>query len=226
MNKNLNTIDSSQSFNAIKEAHQLSCEPEKLEQYYDKWSSEYDSDVSDENYSGPEYVANYLAEVLQNKLNIDPKKNTKIEILDAGCGTGLVGIALKDKGFQNIDGFDLSHQMIEIAKQSEKYRSLIGGCDMTSRIEAYEDNQYPVTVCCGVFTLGHVPPTALEELIRITKQGGLLLVSTRKSYYDSTDFQIVCDRLQEEGKFSLIDSVMDGPYIAEEGAHYWAFVIS
>ncbi|MEO1561019.1 MAG: class I SAM-dependent methyltransferase, partial [Cyanobacteria bacterium J06632_19] len=70
------------------------------------------------------------------------------------------------------------------------------------------------------------PPTSLEELIRITKKGGLLLVSTRKSYYDSSDFQIVCDSFQEQGKFTLIDSVMDGPYIAEEGAHYWAFVIS
>ena len=219
-------MDTSQSFNAIKEAHQLSCEPEKLEQYYDKWSSKYDSDVSDESYYGPEYLANYLAEVLQNKLNIDPKKNTEIEILDAGCGTGLVGIALKHKGFQNVDGFDISNKMVEIAKQSEGYRYLRGGCDLTSRIEAYKDNQYSVTVSCGVFTLGHVPPIALEELIRITKQGGLLLVSTRKSYYDSSDFQTVCDRLQKEGKFSLIDSVMDSPYIAEEQAHYWAFVIS
>lgn len=226
MNKSLNTIDNSQSFDAIKEAHQLNCEPEKLEEYYDKWSSEYDSDVSHENYSGPEYVAKYLAEVLQNKLNIDPENNTDIEILDAGCGTGLVGIALKDKGFQNVDGFDLSHKMVEIANESDVYRTLIGGCDLTTRMEAYEDNQYLVTVSCGVFTLGHVPPIALEELIRITKQGGLLLVSTRKSYYDSSDFQTVCDRLQKEGKFSLIDSVMDSPYIAEEQAHYWAFVIS
>ncbi|MEO1432406.1 MAG: class I SAM-dependent methyltransferase [Cyanobacteria bacterium J06633_8] len=226
MNKTLNAIDNSESFNAIKEAHQLNCEAEKLEQYYDKWSSKYDSDVSDENYSGPKFVADYLADVLQNKLKIDSRNNTEIEILDAGCGTGLVGIALKDKGFQNIDGFDLSHKMVEIANQSDVYRSLRGGCDMTTRIEAYEDEQYQVIVCCGVFTLGHVPPTSLEELIRITKKGGLLLVSTRKSYYDSSDFQIVCDSFQEQGKFTLIDSVMDGPYIAEEGAHYWAFVIS
>ena len=134
--------------------------------------------------------------------------------------------ALDSIGFQNIDGFDLSHQMVEQARQTEAYRSLIGGCDMTSRIEAFSDDQYQVTVCCGVFTLGHVPPIALEELIRITTPGGLLLVSTRKSYYDTSDFQLVVDRLQREDKCRLIDSVMDGPYIAEEGAHYWAFQVS
>ncbi|WP_200817758.1 hypothetical protein, partial [Calothrix rhizosoleniae] len=77
----------------------------------------------------------------------------------------------------------------------------------------------------GVFTSGHVPPTALEELIRITNPGGLLLFSTRKSYYDNSDFSTVCNRLQEEGKVKLIHSVIDGPYIAEEGAHYWAFEV-
>ena len=97
---------------------------------------------------------------------------------------------------------------------------------MTSRIAAYPEDRYQATVCCGVFTTGHVPPIALEELIRITQSEGLLLVSTRKSYYDSSDFQATCDRLQESGKCSLIDSVMDGPYIAEEGAHYWAFAVS
>jgi len=54
----------------------------------------------------------------------------------------------------------------------------------------------------------------------------LLLVSTRKSYYDTSDFKTTCDRLSEEGKFKLIDSVIDSPYIAEEGAHYWAFQVS
>lgn len=225
MNTASNTINSSKSFNAIKEAHELCYEANKLEKYYDKWSGNYDSDVADEDYLGPEYIANYLINIWQNKLKIGAIA-TDIKIVDAGCGTGLVGQALDSKGFKNLDGFDLSHQMVEIAEKTQAYRSLRGGCDMTSRIDSFADGQYQVTVCCGVFTLGHVPPIALEELIRITTPGGLLLVSTRKSYYDTSDFQLVVDRLQQEGKCRLIDSVMDGPYIAEEGAHYWAFQVS
>lgn len=225
MNTTTNTIDSSNSLDAIKEAHELCYEVNKLEQYYDKWSGNYDHDVSDEDYLGPEYIANYLVNIWQNHLNVD-SINKYVKVLDAGCGTGLVGQVLYSKGFQNIDGFDLSHRMVEIAKKTQAYCSLTGGCDMTSRIDSFPNDQYQATVCCGVFTLGHVPPIALEELIRITKPGGLLLVSTRKSYYDTSDFQATCDRLQKEDKCSLIDSVMDGPYIAEEGAHYWAFQVS
>ncbi|WP_287312824.1 methyltransferase domain-containing protein [Moorena sp. SIO1G6] len=94
---------------------------------------------------------------------------------------------------------------------------------MTKAIEAYPDNRYDAAISCGVFTLGHVPPTALEEMIRFTKPGGLVVVSTRKSYYDSTDFQEVCDQLQAENKVKLVSSIIDGPYLAEQGAHYWAF---
>ncbi|MEC4818649.1 MAG: class I SAM-dependent methyltransferase [Scytonema sp. PMC 1069.18] len=219
MKSHLIAADHNHSWDAIKEAHRLSYNPRKLEQYYDTWSGDYDTDVSNEDYSGPKFIADYLAKILENDINQD------MNILDAGCGTGLVGIALAQKGFRSIHGFDLSYRMVEKAEQTGVYTSLEGGCDMTCTIEAYQDNQYEVTVCCGVFTSGHVYPNALEELIRITKPEGLLLISTRKSYYENTDFQTTCDRLQEEGKVQLIDSVMDGPYIAEEGAHYWAFAI-
>ncbi|MER8659451.1 class I SAM-dependent methyltransferase [Mesorhizobium sp. M0847] len=38
-----------------------------------------------------------------------------VPILDAGCGTGLVGCQLVCLGFQSIDGFDLSEAMAENA---------------------------------------------------------------------------------------------------------------
>jgi ubiquinone/menaquinone biosynthesis C-methylase UbiE len=127
------------------------------------------------------------------------------------------------KNYHVIDGCDLSEQMIEIAQTTGVYRSLTAGVDL-NMMTGFKENQYDVILSCGVFTLGHVPPTALEELIRITKPGGLIVLSTRKSYYESTDFQAVCDRLQHEGKIKKAGHVF-GPYIAEEGAHYWAFKV-
>ena len=41
-------------------------------------------------------------------------KNKDIKILDAGCGTGLVGIQLKKNGYLNIDGVDLSSKLLEL----------------------------------------------------------------------------------------------------------------
>jgi len=84
-------------------------------------------------------------------------------------------------------------------RQTGAYRALISGGHILQTIPAYEESQYEandtlpsdVTVCCGVFTTGHVPPIALRELIRITKPGGVVLVSTRKSYYETTEFKRV-----------------------------------
>jgi predicted TPR repeat methyltransferase len=225
MNNNLTTVEDNNSWDAIKVAHNLSYDPTKLEEYYDKWSQAYDNDVSSEKYSGPEYMAKYLAEILDKKFQLDSKKED-LKILDAGCGTGLVGVEVEKLGFGKIDGFDLSNNMVEVARDTGAYNSLEGGCDLNQKIEVYQDNQYEIIVCCGVFTLGHVESSALEELIRIAQPGGLLIISTRKSYYDGSDFQATADRLQAQGKIKLIDSVMDGPYIAEEGAHYWAFLVA
>ncbi|NET01949.1 MAG: class I SAM-dependent methyltransferase [Sphaerospermopsis sp. SIO1G2] len=225
MENNLITTENNSSWDAIKEAHGLSYDPEKLETYYDKWSSQYDNDVSSEEYSGPRYIAEYLTRILETKFQVGANRE-ELKILDAGCGTGLVGVEVEKLGFGKIDGFDLSNNMVEVANNTGSYGSLTGGCNMNAKIEAYQDNQYEIIVCCGVFTLGHVHSTALEELIRITKPGGLIIISTRKSYYDGSDFQEASDRLQAAGKIKLIDHVMDGPYIAEEGAHYWAFVVA
>lgn len=211
------------SFDAIKDAHTLLGDPRQIEQYYDRWSTNYDQDVANEEYCGPAYISAYFDMLPKHDGTFLNLRNPSIEILDSGCGTGLVGQALKRKGYENVDGFDLSHSMVEKAETTKAYRTLTGGCDMTQQIEQYADNRYDAAISCGVFTTGHVPPTALEEMIRVTKPGGLVVVSTRKSYYDSTDFQNVCDRLQSEDKVTLVSSIIDGPYIAEEGAHYWAF---
>ncbi len=220
------TTKSNESFDAIKEAHTLSGNPEKIQEYYDKWSVAYNKDVSSEDYSGPKYIVDYLTNLKSNNgMKMVDSSDRNIEVLDAGCGTGLVGTVLKQKGYQKVDGFDLSEGMVEKAQATYSYRSLNSGIDMTQKNEVYEDNKYDATVCCGVFTLGHVPPTALSELIRITKPGGWVVLSTRKSYYDSSNFQEVCDRYQQEGKVKLVNHVKDGPYIAEEGAHYWAFAV-
>jgi len=227
MLKDSATSNFNQSWDAIHEALTLDYQPERLATYYDKWASSYDQDVRHEQYTGPEYMAHYLSQLLNNNnsaLAVNPNKRS-ISILDAGCGTGLVGIALRETGYRHIDGFDLCDTMVAKARQTGAYRSLISGCNMLQRIPAYEENQYDVTLCCGVFTTGHVPPIALRELIRITKPGGVVLVSTRKSYYETTEFKSVYQRLQQAGHIKLMDCVMDGPYLAEEGAHYWAFQV-
>jgi len=39
-----------------------------------------------------------------------------VEILDFGCGTGLVGQCLNEMGYSNISGIDASEKMLELAE--------------------------------------------------------------------------------------------------------------
>ena len=56
-------------------------------------------------YSGPQETVDLLKKHTPSK---------DIKILDAGCGTGLVGIELKKNGFQNFDGVDFSQKMLDL----------------------------------------------------------------------------------------------------------------
>ena len=79
----------------------------EIMKYYDDWSKEnkYDKDMEDWNYTGPKETVAVLKKYALNK---------DIKILDAGCGTGLVGIELKKYGFSNIDGVDLSRKLLNL----------------------------------------------------------------------------------------------------------------
>lgn len=45
-------------------------------------------------------------------------------VLDMGCGTGLVGVYLKERGFNNIVGVDASAGMLEKARTKSVYTEL------------------------------------------------------------------------------------------------------
>ncbi len=217
--------DDATSWDAIKQSMELDGEPNKLQQFYEQWAGTYDEDVSSEGYCGPEFITDLLVSLSAHcDLEIDIKDHD-LAILDAGCGTGLVGVALAKKGYRQIDGCDLSPAMVEKALTTGAYKTLKGDIDLTRRNGVYRDDHYDVVICCGTFTNGHLPPEALEELVRIAKPQGLVLVSARKSYYDSTDFEAVYTGLRQENRVKLLRRVMDAPYIAEEGAHYFVFMV-
>lgn len=215
--------NNSDSWDVIKESHNLTGEPDKISQFYHKWSENYDKDVTNQNYCAPEYIASYFEDIHQ-QAGICKLNKEQVEILDAGCGTGLVGVELKKKGYRIIDGCDISQNMIEIAEKLKVYRSLSANVDLND-MDTFKDNQHDVVISCGVFTLGHVPPEALNEIVRITKTCGLVVISTRTSYYDKTNFQEVCYNLESIGKIEIVEHII-GPYIEEENAHYWTFKVN
>ena len=114
-------------------------------------------------YVAPTIAVNEFQSHLQGK---------QIVILDAGCGTGLVGALLSEKGYRIIDGLDYSPQMLEKANEKQVYRDL-AQADLTASLDI-SDNQYDAVISVGTFTCAHVGPVAFNELLRITKPGGYI----------------------------------------------------
>jgi predicted TPR repeat methyltransferase len=139
---------------------------------YEKWAATYNTEVNDE---AQTYVAPALIAQVAVKLSRNPAKSV---ILDAGCGTGLVGQALANNGAKIIDGIDLSTAMLTVANQTGVYRAL-AQADLTQRIDIV-DETYDVVTCVGTFTLGHVgPDPALRELVRITRKNGTVVATVQ-----------------------------------------------
>ncbi|MER8849882.1 class I SAM-dependent DNA methyltransferase [Mesorhizobium australicum] len=206
----------------IKDSHALDGDAGRLAHFYRGWASAYDLDVGRDGYCGPMIVAELAGAVQTAYL---AKERALISILDAGCGTGLLGVQLERLGFRLIEGLDLSEEMAENARQTRVYHQVRGGVDLNGPLSQYPSASYDITVCCGVLTLGHVRPEALRELARVTRPNGFVIASTRKSYAETACFEEEVRRLEHEGILAPTQRLKDGRYVAEEAAHYWVFQV-
>jgi predicted TPR repeat methyltransferase len=199
---------------AIDAALHLDGDAQNVKQFYADWAMQYNQDVNSAEYSGPAIAAKLLQQNLTDK---------KARILDAGCGTGLVGVELQRLGFIHVDGFDLSPEMAELASASGAYHQVTGNIDMLHAVEDYPQRGYDALLSIGVFTLGHVPPQALEVLVQLVRRDALLVISTRSHYFEQTDYQACVDALLTSGQLSQLQVVWDAPYNHDGDAHYWVF---
>ena len=84
-----------------------STESSTVERDYDTFADTgtYDETFDDWGYVGPETAA----AIARNYVPIESR------ILDAACGSGLTGTALRNLGYENIEGIDISSRLLELA---------------------------------------------------------------------------------------------------------------
>ncbi len=164
---------------------------------YNKWAATYNDEVGDEAQS---YAAPVLVAQVALKSSDSPAKSV---ILDAGCGTGLVGQALAIGGAKAIDGLDLSPAMLTVADQTGAYRSL-AQADLTRLIEK-ADETYDIVTCVGTFTLGHVgPDPALKEFVRVIRGNGIVIATILEDIWVSGGFKVEIERLKAENLVTVV----------------------
>lgn len=160
--------------------------PEDSIAFYADWAASYDQDlVREQGYLLHLHVAYHFAQ-----------SGGTGPVLDVGAGTGVCGAALLDLGPSPIDGTDISEDMLRIAARKDTYRDLFSA-DILKGLPV-ADATYSGVVSSGTFTSGHVGPDGLNELIRITKPGGLVVVSINTRHYNSAGFAQVLESKRTE----------------------------
>lgn len=110
----------------------------------------------------PTYLGkkNYILKYFKNNIS----KSSKI--LDLGCGEGVFIKELFDLGYKNIKGLDKNFSS-DIVDQGDIFNT------------PYEDNDHDVILCLDV--IEHLPIAkqidAIKEMHRITKKGGICIIS-------------------------------------------------
>ncbi|GAA4419664.1 class I SAM-dependent methyltransferase [Georgenia halophila] len=108
-------------------------------------------------------------------------------ILDAGCGSGILSAALRDRG-ATVTGIDASAGMLELAKQRLGDDTALHGVDLNDPLP-FEDSAFDDVVASLVLHYLEDWAPALTEMQRVLKPGGRLFVSV--------DHPIVAYTIQE-----------------------------
>jgi len=183
---------------------------DEVMKYYDEWGikNKYDQDMVDWDYTGPkETVATFTKYA----------KDKNIKILDAGCGTGLVGIELKKHNYLNIDGMDLSKKLLDLVPHG--YYQNLDQVDLNKPIKV-ENDTYDAILCVGTFTFGHVKPHALDEFIRISKNKALISFTINEGIYEEYGFDKKIEEMKKN-KLWNVKEFFKSDYIASKDVNAW-----
>lgn len=147
--------------------------PEEVAALYDGWADTYDAEMAMAGYRHPSICLALLARHL-------PRGTAPL--LDAGAGTGLIGEWLGIMGYPHVEALDISEGMLAKAAAKNVYTALhrlaLGGA------LPFEDGRFAGIVSAGVFTTGHVGAEGLDELIRICRPGGVIVLTVKNTLWD------------------------------------------
>ncbi len=175
---------------------------QELAQRYNQWSREYEDDLT------RVFGRPGREPIVDLTLKYVPKTAC---ILDAGAGTGTLGQWLHKEGYRHLVAIDLSEGMLAEAQKKAVYtelRQMILGEPLD-----FASDMFDAVTACGVFTYGHAPSRAFDELIRVTKPGGQIIFTLRPDFYESSDFKSKMADLETQKQWLLIEQ--GDRYLAE-----------
>ena len=174
-----------------------------LVRHYDAWADRYDADMATSGYRHPSICLALLTRYL-------PRGSAPI--LDAGAGTGLIGDWLRIVGYPRAEALDLSPGMLAVAERKGVYAAL--HCLALGDALPFADGAYAGIVSAGVFTTGHVGAEALDEMVRIVRPGGVMVMTVKDTVWTG-GFARRMAELTSAGRLILTEETV--PYVSMPG---------
>jgi predicted TPR repeat methyltransferase len=133
----------------------------------------------------PAILKDHLPQLIADKIVAQfPSRN--INVLDLGCGTGLLGVAL-GKVDGHFAGVDLSLGMLKEAEKKNVY-SRLHNVNLLDALAATAANDYDVVVAADVFSYVGDLDAVLGDAFTVLKPGGWLFFSCESAAEDGPDF--------------------------------------
>jgi predicted TPR repeat methyltransferase len=179
-------------------------DPQEVAQRYDGWAQTYDDDLTSWSYQAPAMVTDILR----------ARQPSARSVLDVGCGTGLVGRALRAGGYAGqLVGLDLSHESLDVARQRGAY-DVLQQADLQRPLDSADDS-YDAVVCVGVMTYLPDVEAVWREFARVARPDGVVVVTQREDLWPARECQAVADRLRDEQVWNHVEVTGPAPYLPQ-----------
>ncbi len=136
---------------------------------------------------------------------------TDSRVLDAACGSGLTGSAMRTLGYGRIDGIDISPRLLEIAERTGAYQRL-RRVDMQQLPFPFADGEYDAVMFIGALSYFETNEV-LRELCRVARSGGHVVFSQRDDIMRERHYTEQLDALEREGVWRRVFGTEPMPYL-------------
>jgi len=179
---------------------------DELRALYADWAPDYDRDHARVGFFGHKLAAEVLAR--------HSTRHDGARVLDAGAGTGAAGEALHELGFRRLVAVDLSAEMLAVARRKGVYRDTLVA-DLSVPIDAFKADTFDAAILVGVFSFGQAPAEALDEVLRLVRPGGLVVLTLRTDFHeqDAMGVRSRIELLEERGAWRLLERTEPRPYL-------------
>ena len=130
-------------------------------------------------------------------------------------------ISLVISGFKNIDGLDLSKEMLKIASDKKIYKMLFN-LDLNN-ISNFE-KRYDAIIAAGVISPAHANPDTISNSYSILNNEGLMIFSINDHALNDNFFFNEIKNVIKRSKFILLDQIY-GDHIKELSLNSSIFVL-